>query len=423
MFDFRGQIPVLLFCSLLWPLFAMAEDVVVLDMATAERLALDRDPVVAQLSASADAQRDRAVADGQLPDPQLKLGAMNLPLDSFDRGQEPMTQLQVGLSQSFPPGDTLARRSLRGQALAEAGDARARDREARVLQELRSAYLELWYQQRGADIIAESRGLFQQLQEVTRSHYASGRSNQQDVLRAGVELALLDDREIRFATAIDTARATLARWIGEDMAARPLSSSMPILPEPPCLDELRSGLLQHPRLQVEDNEVAATDQSVAESRASYQPGWMLDLTYGDRTGRNSNGTERADFLSAMVSMNLPLFTDKRQDRRLAASQQQARAARYQREDRLLDLQRALEADYAQWQRLGERSLRYRDVVLPEAGQNSQSSLQAYQSGVTDFSGLMRARLLELESRLTALRIDVERAQAQARLWYLAGEQQ
>ena len=39
---------------------------------------------------------------GQLPDPKLKIGVMNLPLDSFERDQEAMTQLQLGLQQAFP---------------------------------------------------------------------------------------------------------------------------------------------------------------------------------------------------------------------------------------------------------------------------------------------------------------------------------
>ena len=42
---------------------------------------------------------------GALPDPTLGLNALNLPTDTFDIDQEPMTQMQISLSQSIPfPG-------------------------------------------------------------------------------------------------------------------------------------------------------------------------------------------------------------------------------------------------------------------------------------------------------------------------------
>ena len=47
---------------------------------------------------------------------------------------------------------------------------------------------------------------------------------------------------------------------------------------------------------------------------------LIDVTYGERTGRNLNGSGRADFFSAMLMVDIPLFTNKRQDKRLTASQ-------------------------------------------------------------------------------------------------------
>lgn len=73
-----------------------------LDLVEAERLALAQDPLIGRFHSLEEASREQAVADGQLPDPKLRLGALNFPTDSFNRSQEPMTQLLVGLSQAFP---------------------------------------------------------------------------------------------------------------------------------------------------------------------------------------------------------------------------------------------------------------------------------------------------------------------------------
>ena len=64
---------------------------------------------------------------------------------------------------------------------------------------------------------------------------------------------------------------------------------------------------------------------------------MIDITYGERTGRNLNGSGRADFFSAMLMVDIPIFTNNRQDKRLASSQQKYIASKFNRTDRLKEL--------------------------------------------------------------------------------------
>ena len=90
---------------------------------------------------------------------------------------------------------------------------------------------------------------------------------------------------------------------------------------------------------------------------------------------------------------------------------------------LRELKQALDTDYASWQRLGERAALYQSQLLRESAANAQASLNAYQSGVTEFTTLMRARITDLNVRLDELRVRVDRAMAQASLLYLAGEDQ
>jgi outer membrane protein TolC len=122
----------------------------------------------------------------------------------------------------------------------------------------------------------------------------------------------------------------------------------------------------------------------------------------------------------MVQLELPLFRDKRQDRRLAASEQQVFAATQSRDEKLRELKRMLDAGYAKWQRLGERRALYRERLVPDAESHARAALQAYQAGLSDFSRLMRARIGELDARLEDLRLEVERAKVQAELLYPQG---
>ena len=84
------------------------------ELEQAVTLALDHSLELASIRARSDAIRAASSYAGALPDPTLSLNAMNMPTDTFSFDQEPMTQMQVALSQSFPfPG----KRNLRLEAV------------------------------------------------------------------------------------------------------------------------------------------------------------------------------------------------------------------------------------------------------------------------------------------------------------------
>ena len=392
-----------------------------LTLAEAERLALREDPVVAASRARARAMEESAVADGQRPDPKLRTGLYNLPLDDLSLSSQPTTQWRIGVQQAFPRGESLKYREGRTRERAAAEEERARVAERTARRAVQENYLELFYQLEAERIVRENRGLFAALVDITQAHYGAGRSNQQDVLRAELELSQLDDRLNRIQNAADVSRAELSRWIGE-AAWRPLSGGLPALPALPPEARLAAGLERHPEILRQSALIGAHRQAVGLAREQYRPGWSLGVEYRKRFGDNPDGSDRTDMAAVMLTVDLPLFTDKRQDRRLAASQQQEAAAELDREDRYRRLRRLLAREYANWRRLGERERRYTEALVKAAKENAEASLNAYQSGTTEFTTLMRARITELDVRLQALRVRVDRAKAQARLLYLSVEE-
>jgi outer membrane protein TolC len=391
-----------------------------LTLEQAEQLALRDEPGIKRFSASAEALAQRAIADSQLPDPKLSLGMLNFPTDTFNRAQEPMTQLQLGIQQAFPRGDSLGVKARRNEVLAGAQHELATDQRLKTIREVRMSWLELYYWLGAERIIGQNRGMFTQLVEVTQQQYAVGRHNQQDVIRAQLELSLLDDKMEKIRIQQEQSRAELARWILGDQARFPLPEQFPQLPQPMARDALEAALSQHPLLQSDLAKVMAGQESVALAREAYKPGWSLGVNYGFRDGVNPNGSERADFLSAMVTVDLPIFRDKRQDRSLAASQYELDAMRLARDERLRALRQKLDSHYVQWQRLGHRAALYADTLQLQAQENAQATLLAYQNDSADFAALTRARITELDTHLQALRIRVDRAKAQANLLYLSG---
>jgi outer membrane protein TolC len=365
-----------------------------------------------------DALGESAVADAQLPDPQLNLGLFNLPTDDFDINSEPNTQLRFGVSQSFPRGKTLAIKEKQTKWAGNAEYQLSSDEVAKSIRSVREHYLNLYYQISAQEIIDESREYFSQLVDIAESYYKVGRVNQQDLLRAQLELSRLDDRVIELKTKEDLARAGLSKWL-DDKAFEPIEKEYPTLPTLISQQVIINSLIHHPSIQAEDAMVSFFDEGVAIAREQYKPGWSVGVEYRKRFGDNMDGSDREDQAAAMVKVDLPIFTDQRQDRRLAASQHQASAAKYVRSDKLQSLRQAVLSDYANWTRLSERSALYETRLVPEANANAHASLTAYQSGVTEFTTLARARITQLNARLEALRAKTQRSQAHARLLYLA----
>ena len=100
---FRGLVAVTLFLFLGTDLIFAAD----LTIKEAGQLALKDDYTLQAISARSRSMSELSVAVEQLPDPMLKLGFANLPTDTFNLGQEAMTQAVIGVRQMFPRGHSL----------------------------------------------------------------------------------------------------------------------------------------------------------------------------------------------------------------------------------------------------------------------------------------------------------------------------
>lgn len=394
-----------------------------LDLKQAEKLAVERDAVLRMKRAESQAHYERSVAADTLPDPRIKLGLLNYPTDTFDRDQEPMTRTQVAIQQMFPRGNTLELKSRRLFKIGDASSAAALNQEQMVVMQVRSVYLELLYWIRAEEVVKQNKKLFRNLVRITELQYASGVQRQQDVIRAGLELDMLDDRLDDIKTKQQQTQAKLAKLTGTDVQNNNIDSQFPQLAEISMSDDYQSQLKNHPKVMVEDARVASSQYGVELARQSYKPEWMFELGYGFRSGTNPNGSDRADFASAMISFDIPLFTKDKQDRQVAASK-----LRYQaRVDAREEIIRELNSEYGQvkanYLQLQTRLQRFENIIVPQSEENAKAALLAYQSRRGDFTSLMRARITELETNLKLYRLNTNLLKSQARLLYLVGETQ
>jgi len=419
---YRVSFPIMVFglvAGLVLAHCAVAEQALPLTMQEAEELALDDEPGRKSYLLRAEALRDESVARGQLPDPTVSVGMANFPIESGGFTTEGMTQAQLAYSQVFPGGDTRELTTLKFRTLANEMSHKADGRGRDVLTAVRIAWLETHYWREAHQVAIESRPFFDDLVTITRSLYSVGRKSQQDVLRADLELRRLDDRIIDMNEQHERARAALSQWVGAE-SARPLAAVLPKWMAVPPLEVLKTNLPEHPAMLAADAGISASVAGVDLAKQDYKPDWSLDLGYGYRNGYLSNGQPRSDFVSLSVTVQLPFFREKRQDKSVGAALSQRRAADQSREELRRRLSSQLEAEFVRWQDLGRRLELYEEAILGMSADNATAALAAYQSDTGDFADAMRGYADDLDTRLDYLRLQVERAQSYAVLANLGG---
>jgi len=395
-----------------------------LTLAEAIDTAIATDPWLTGSRHSQAALTDEGTAAATLPDPKISLMAGNFPLDTFDINQEAMTQLSVGISQMFPRGDTLALAQRQKLALALQHPLLREDRRAKVTATVSQLWLSGYEAQESIRLIEQDRSLFEHLVDAARASYATaiGKARQQDVIRAQLELTQLEDRLTTLKQHQDIAQMQLSEWIGaraENRLTLGIMTASPSSPAwtPGARQASYERVSHHPLLLALDKRIEATDTDVDLARQKYKPEWGLNAQYGYRD-RDMLGRDRSDLFSIGITVDLPLFTANRQDKAVSAAIGHAEAIRTEKQLLLRRLMAELETASAYLARLDERHALYTDRLLPQMAEQSQASLAAYNNNDGDFAEAVRARIAELNAKIEALMITVDRHKTIAQINYL-----
>jgi outer membrane protein TolC len=339
------------------------------------------------------ARREAAEAADELPDPRVRAGVMNLPVTgpaAFDPYEQLPTQIAIGVEQEIP---NLARRRAR-YAIAgsdiRVAEARLGMTERSILADVGTAWIDLYYAQQRLELARTALSELRDLVPVANSAVASGSARPAESLAIRRELLQVEDAMTAIEADRETAQAELSRYITED---EPVASGAP----PRAIlnpDRLRFELETNPELQLADAERRRAEAAIGLARAERRPDFGVSVTYGRRN------PDFGDVVSVMGSVTLPIFTDRRQNPRIAAAEADAAAALAERDDRLRAITARFEADLAQWRSAVRQWERARDQLLPLARARADLETASFAAGRADLIDVIAAKsalaLLELE---------------------------
>jgi outer membrane protein TolC len=389
-----------------------------LSMADAQRIAVGRSQQLFALDALATAAGEQAVSAGQLPDPVLKLGIDNLPVNGPDQYLPVLDFVtrRIGVAQDLPSAQKRALRRERFERSAKRVLAQRQLSMANVQRDTALAWLDRYYSQATRALLAQQIDEAQLQVQAAEVAFRSGRGSQADVFAARAAAIGLEDRLSEIDRQFRSAGLLLTRWVGADVAQRTLTGVPPWQSTPVEADISSAHLQQYPDLQVIGAEREAAVTEVRLAQANKESDWSVEVSYSQR------GPTYSDMLFFGVSIPLQWDRKNRQDREVAAAVAMVdeSTARYE------DAMRVREADFRNrlndWQSGKERVARYRDSLIPTTQQRTVAALTSYSTGKSDLSAVLNARREEIDVQIQALALERDTARAWAQLKFLIPDQ-
>ncbi|WP_431225609.1 TolC family protein [Serratia sp. L9] len=375
----------------------------------------------AELSANqhqVNALQSMADSAMELPDPKLKFGIENVPVQGSNARRltrEGMTMERVGIMQDYVSSTKRQRKAdtLRAEASkTEAGSATIR---ARLQQQTAQAWLELALSQQ---TLKDAQALLSESErQIAAQHagVASGSSPAANVIDARLTLLSMQDRLSEAQRDVAIAQARLTQLTGQQVKG--IRGSLPRFERLPAeTGILQQAIRQHPEVVQASREADVAKARSAQSEIAAIPDVGVEVYYGKR----ADGYE--DMAGVMFTVDLPLFRAQRQDKNYAADVSRSMEANDQLTLLIRDHQAQLDTLLAQYQAAQAQWERQQQQAIPLQQQRVTLQLAQYRSGKSDLSSVLEARRALLDSRLSAGKAARDLAQLWAAIRYLSPQE-
>jgi cobalt-zinc-cadmium efflux system outer membrane protein len=378
-----------------------------LSLAEAVQLATQNQPVLQSYDQASSAAQQSAIAAGQLPDPKLRLGIINLPITGGDTARfnrDDMTMSAVGVMQEMVPQSKRAAESRIREATAEQFQSEKYATVRSIRRDVALAWLDVFEAQRRTELYLKISDEMTSERKVLVSRISSSASQPSQVFQLDTLLSMTTDKRLTATRDERKARTMLARWIG-NAALRPLTPILPMTLNPVNRDLAVAQIEHHPWIENSQRQEAIAQSEADRAKAERDLNWSWEVMYGKRR------SDLSDMVSLQVAIDLPWDRANRQDRRAAEKMLMVEKARQLTLDRKRELDAELENVIAEAEIARAREEEHQKHLIPSAKARLHLAQAGYQAGKQNLSEVWEARrgLIEVEMQHWIILTDLQRA--------------
>ncbi|HXH39996.1 MAG TPA: TolC family protein [Thermoanaerobaculia bacterium] len=236
-------------------------------------------------------------------------------------------------------------------------------------------------------LIEERRDTARQIEVTTRDRYAAGLAVQQDVLRAQVELARIDELKATQRAVIASRLAELNRLLGHPQdAALDTPADLPAAAAISSADGWIAGALgRSPEAAAARQGIETGNLRVAIAKKNFLPDFVV----------SGGSMYRGNFAMGPMwqvgmGISLPVWSNKRQQNQLAEARARVAGQTAQSDVISRELELRTRERIAQLETANDVAALYRDKIVPLDQLSYESALASYQAGKVPFITVFEA---------------------------------
>jgi outer membrane protein TolC len=350
-------------------------------------------------SSLTEALKQRITQMGALPDPKVTIGVVSLPLDTYKFNQEPMTQKMIGLNQVFPFFGKLSLKEDIAKKDYEIQKESLDDFKLNLIKNLEHLYYNLFFNYKSLEIMNENKTLLSDFVKIASTKYSTGQGIQQDVLKSQVELLKIGKKLIELnqnRESIISKINILLNRLPQEKLGKPQELTISNLLF--NLDSLQKlAINNNPYLQAQKIKIEKSNIANSLAKSEYWPDFGVSVNYGRRV-------DRPDFISGLVSINIPLYAGSKQSKKVQESALLHKASKYAFNDVLNKIRNEVKIVSDEIQKNKDLLKLYQTGILPHAHQALESAIAAYRTDKVDFITLLNNQLTLLNHEIDYYKI-------------------
>lgn len=375
------------------------------------RAALDeglaRHPDLIAMRAELDAERQRPAQERYLMPPMLEVQAWQWPLNRINPAA---ATFMFEVLQPIPGRGKRTLRERLAAAEVEMGAAAIPVRARDIVADIKQTYAELFVARKAVEISRETLALLRQIADSTQVRYAAGRSGQQDVLKAIVEISRLHEEELMLVERARMAEARLNTLLGRDPAAvvGALAEPSDDRALPPIAELQQLAVERQPELAVARAAIARAETAVEVARSERRPDFFVRGGYMLMPG------EAGAFSAGVgITWNNAPWARGRTDLLEEEARRRVTAARAAYDAAVNGLRLMVQEAYIRVESAAARAALLRSSLVPQTNQALEVSRIGYLADRGGFLDIIDNQRLLAAARLGYYRAlaDLERARA------------
>lgn len=368
--------------------------------------ALANNPELAAMKANWQQQVYKAPQMGSFKDPIVSFTFSNYPYDSLSSSEFPMTGNELKIAQPLPYPGKLANQAALADEQAQSFEAQYLDKHYQIARKVKDAWYRLYFNQKAIEVIERNLIIVEDVVRLAEVRYETGQALQQDVLKAHLQKSKLMEQRITFEQQRQSIEAELTRLLGRSAKSTyTVPGELTLIKVDQSLEELQqAGLANRP---LNSSFQSMMDRYRVQKKLAELDSYPDFTVYGSWRFRDDDLRDGGtDFVSAGISVTLPIFREKRR-----AATAEAVSGMSMVEQQRIEfhnaIAEAIQKAYARMHETWQQTSLYRDGIIPQTVQTFQSALSAYQVGKLEFISLMDALMTTFKAELEYFRATSE----------------